>query len=432
MPNGNARTALRLDVRALRLARGTLAWNSRIPSAARAWEELQREADGERHAFLSLAGPDGAAAAREAAAAAAWARGRFEHALLLGIGGSALGARAIDTFVRRKAGRGDLRLHVLDNIDPETVGRTFASLPPRRTLVLVVSKSGGTIETTAQWALARSWLRSALGMRWRDHVLVTTDPRTGALRDEAKRQGLRSLPIPPAVGGRFSVLTSVGMLPAALLGISPSRLLGGARRFLALAQRTRGAANPVAAGAAVLDAAVRARRSTLVLFLYGDRLWDAGDWYRQLLAESLGKGGRGLTPLLSRGATDQHSQLQLYMDGPRDKLAWFWSLGAQPPLRVPREADRPGAPASGHDLGAVLEAERYGTIEGLRRAGRPAWELALARPDPETLGALFLFLECQVAVLGKLWGVDPYDQPGVEAGKLLAKERLRARQGRRP
>ncbi|MBI4229742.1 MAG: glucose-6-phosphate isomerase, partial [Planctomycetes bacterium] len=135
--------------------------------------------------------------------------------------------------------------------------------------------------------------------------------------------------------------------------------------------------------------------------------------------------GRGMTPVLSRGATDQHSQLQLYMDGPRDKLTWFWSLGRHPPLRVPRETQ---GPAAGTDLAAVLEAERYGTLEGLRRSGRWAWEMALARPDPETLGGLFLLLECQVATLGRLWGVNPYDQPGVEAGKILAKERLRAPQ----
>lgn len=422
MPSGVTRPALSLDPSPLRAGTGTIRWRPRLAAADRAWRAILHEADGTRHAFLDLARPD-SPVAREAMRAtieaADWARGRFEHLLLLGIGGSALGARAIDRFVRPRRD-GGMRLHVLDNVDPETVAGTLAALPPSRTLVNVVSKSGTTMETAAQWAIVRRWL----GRSWRKQVVATTDPERGLLREMARREGVRTLPIPPSVGGRFSVLTAVGLFPAACVGIPPRMLVHGASRMLRLATVARGASNPVLQTAAVLDAAAAAGRPMLVLFVYGDRLGDVGDWYRQLLAESVGKpsprGARGITPVLARGATDQHSQLQLYMAGPQDKTVWFWSLGGAPRVPIPR--DRAAPPAG--DLGALLDAERYGTMEGLRRAGRPCWNLRLRHPHPADLGAIFLLLEAQVAVLGRMWGLDPYDQPGVEAGKRLARARL--------
>ena len=221
-----------------------------------------------------------------------------DHVLVLGIGGSALGTKALLTALRRPAwnewddeGRDFFpRLTVLENVDPSSVNSALARIDPRRVLVNVVSKSGGTAETMAQYLVVRAWLEDALGAAAYRHLVFTTDPERGALRELAGREGIATLSVPPDVGGRFSVLSPVGLLPAALVGIDIDGLLTGARQALQRAENEDLLRNPAALYAALhwaADTDLGAR--VHVLMPYTDRLRDFAEWYRQLWAESLGK-----------------------------------------------------------------------------------------------------------------------------------------------
>ncbi|MBL0180244.1 MAG: hypothetical protein IPP98_14165 [Gemmatimonadetes bacterium] len=300
-------------------------------------EVRQRRAAGE-YGFLGLGRQAEVAAAIESWAAER--RGRYAHLLILGIGGSALGAKAMLSALKPAAwnewgpdGRdGWPTLTVLDNVDPYTVLGALDRLDPRKTLVNVISKSGGTAETLAQYLIVREWLDRALGTAAKDHIVVTTDPEKGPLRALVREEGLTSFEVPPAVGGRFSVLTAVGLVPAALLGIDLTELLAGAQDAVDEAESDDLATNPAARWAALQWQAQTSRAANVhVLMPYSDRLREFAEWYRQLWAESLGKrldrsGAevfRGPTPIGAVGATDQHSQVQLFMEGPFDKTITF-------------------------------------------------------------------------------------------------------------
>jgi glucose-6-phosphate isomerase len=370
----------------------------------------------------------------------------YDHVLVLGIGGSALGAKALLNALRRPAwnelddeGREFFpRLTVLDNVDPTSVSAALARIDPRRVLVNVISKSGGTAETMAQYLIIRAWLEDALGSAAHRHLVFTTDPARGALREIAARDGVATLSVPPEVGGRFSVLSPVGLLPAALVGIDVAALLAGARRAVERASAADLRHNPAALYAALhwaADADLGARIH--VLMPYTDRLREFAEWYRQLWAESLGKRlsreGKavyaGPTPVAAVGATDQHSQVQLFMEGPFDKVITF-AVVDQPgdDLRIPPlPTDVPGAgplPSdlaylSGHSLGALLRAEYEATATALARMGRMSCTLRLPRLDAETLGEAIMFYQLATGYAGVFYGVDPFDQPGVELGKKL-------------
>src|SRR5690606_10420752 len=274
------------------------------------------------------------------------------------------------------------RLMVLENVDPTTVRATLDRLDPRRTLVNVISKSGGTAETMAQYLVVRAWIEEALGEPGHGHFIFTTDPERGALRELAQRDGIPTLQVPPAVGGRFSVLSPVGLLPAALVGTAMAALLRGAGRAVERASADELRANPAALYAALHwagDTQLGARIH--VLLPYTDRLRDAADWYRQLWAESLGKRVNrrgdvvhaGPTPVGAVGATDQHSQVQLFMEGPHDKVITFAvvdDLGVDVP--IPPQPDLPAdlSYLPGHTLGGLLRAEYEATSAALSRMGR--------------------------------------------------------------
>jgi glucose-6-phosphate isomerase len=370
----------------------------------------------------------------------------YDHVLVLGIGGSALGAKALLTALRRPAwnewddeGREFFpRLTVLDNVDPTTVSAALARIDPRRVLVNVISKSGGTAETMAQYLIVRAWLEDALGSAAHRHLVFTTDPGRGALREIAARDGIASLSVPPEVGGRFSVLSPVGLLPAALVGIDVSALVAGARRAVERADADDLRRNPAALYAALHWAADTDLGARIhVLMPYTDRLRDFAEWYRQLWAESLGKrvsrAGKelfsGPTPLAAVGATDQHSQVQLFMEGPFDKVITFAvvdDLGDDlrippPPTDVPGVGPLPPdlAYLSGHSLAALLRAEYEATATALARMGRMSCTLRLSRLDAETFGEAIMFFQLATGYAGVFYGVDPFDQPGVELGKKL-------------
>ncbi|NRA02402.1 MAG: glucose-6-phosphate isomerase [Myxococcales bacterium] len=344
----------------------------------------------------------------------------------LGIGGSSLGARALCRALlaerhNQTVRRPGLRFHLPDNIDPDSLGELFEMLPPRRTLVHVVSKSGSTLETLAQlFALIESFRRrDGRGARALRGRLVVTTGASGALREFADQEGAARLTFPDDVAGRFSILTASGLLLPALLGVPVGRVLAGARAMEARCRAEPGGG--IAGTLAALHHAhdtVRGRRIH-VEWIYADALLPLGDWFRQLWAESLGKRGRGPTPVVARGTTDQHSQLQLYTEGPDDKLYTLVAAGRSTRrVRIGRDATL--AAIAGRSLREVFEAEERGTLEALIEKRRPLIEIRLPRISPDSVGQLVGLQQLQTALAGALYEVDPFDQPGVEAGKRVA------------
>lgn len=362
-----------------------------------------------------------------------------EDVIVLGIGGSALGTKALLGALRGpgwnewndEAREYYPRLHVLDNIDPSVVHNLLQRVDPRRALVNVISKSGNTAETLAQYLVVRAWLEDALGEAATRHLVFTTDPVSGALREIATRESIATLDVPPSVGGRFSVLSPVGLLPLALVGIDIAALLSGAAQAIDQATAAELEHNQAVLFAGLMWAADTTAGSRIqVLMPYSDRLREFGAWFCQLWAESLGKKldrqgtvvHAGPTPLAAVGATDQHSLVQLLMEGPYDKVVSFITVddpGCDVP--IPDSPDLPEAAAylAGHTLGGLLDAEYQATARALAGAGRMNLTLSLPDLAPATVGELVMFFQLAVGYAGVWYGVDPFDQPGVELGKRL-------------
>lgn len=360
-------------------------------------------------------------------------RYQCDHLLVLGIGGSALGLRAMaealcpPQHAAHVARRSFPELIVCDNIDPDTFGAVLQRLDWKKTCVNVVSKSGRTAETAAQFLIVRELLERQLGpQRWKEQVVVTTDAAQGPLRALALAEGLTALAIPTNVGGRFSCLSPVALFPAACVGIDVAVLLSGARTMAEHCMQAPFSENVAARLAAahfVLD--TNHGYAATVFMPYLDALQRFGDWYVQLVAESLGKDGKGLTPLRAVGATDQHAQLQLFMDGPRDKVVTVLTTRQfRAPLPIPTTANADFSWLGGHDLGALLNAEAAATRQALQEAGRPVIHLEIGHLNAHTLGQLIFCYEWMVALAGELYGIDAFNQPGVERGKQLTRERL--------
>lgn len=354
----------------------------------------------------------------------------YTDVVVLGIGGSALGAIALRTAL---GAYGDVpRLHVVDNVDPGTFAALRERLALDRTLWCVISKSGSTVETLAQYGIVRAWLRN-IGLAATKHLVFVTDPSTGPLRAIATRDGLAAFAVPPNVGGRFSVFTPVGALPAALAGYDVQELLAGAQAMRDRCDTPTLGDNPAGLLATLLwRAHQRAGQGTHVMMPYSDALQAIAPWFVQLWGESLGKrdaGGlpAGPTPVGARGATDQHSLLQLLMEGPADKVVAFVRVGAHPiDITVPADGDVPEAAAfmRGRTLGTLLDAEADATARALVSAGRPSLTITVDRADAHGLGELMMCLMIATVYAGALYRVNPLDQPGVETGKRLAKEAL--------
>ncbi len=356
--------------------------------------------------------------------------------VVLGIGGSALGPIALRTALRPPqwnllsdaARGGEPRLHVLDNVDPANISALLARLDLSRSIFVVTSKSGGTAETMAQYLIVRARLAAALGDDVAKRKIVfVTDPTKGALRAIAKAEGITALDIPANVGGRFSVLTPVGVLPAALIGIDTTQLLAGAasmRDRCVSPELTENIGGVFAALQYLAD--TKHGRQIQVLMPYSDALRDMADWFVQLWAESLGKhrvpgdAGFGPTPLGALGATDQHSKVQLFMEGPGDKTVTFIGVDdGGVDVEIPKlHGDIPElAYLGGHRLSELLDIERRATAGALARRGRPNMTLTLERVDAWHVGGLLMLLEMATAFAGQLYGVDAFNQPGVELGK---------------
>ena len=406
-------------------------------------EVRQRRAAGE-YGFYKLVDQD--ATVRQIKAFAEGLGQAHDHVLVLGIGGSALGTKALLNALRRPGwnewddeGRDFFpRLSILENVDPTSVAAALDRIDPRRVLVNVISKSGGTAETMAQYLVVRRWLEEALGAAASRHLVFTTDPARGALRELAQRERIATLDVPPDVGGRFSVLSPVGLLPAALVGIDIEGLLAGAHQAVQRSDADELLQNPAAlyAGlhwAADTDLGARVH----VLMPYTDRLRELAEWYRQLWAESLGKRvdrrgntvHAGPTPVGAVGATDQHSQVQLFMEGPFDKVITFAvvdDLGLD--VTIPGSSAAGGEAAKlppdleylqGHSLGELLRAEYEATSTALGQMGRMSCTLYLPDLTAATIGETIMFFQLATGYAGAWYGIDPFDQPGVELGKRL-------------
>ena len=399
----------------------------------------RRRASGEL-GFFAL--PHAGAVVQEIRAFAEGVGQAYDTIVVLGIGGSALGTTALANALRPPFWNelsGEEReyfprLYVLDNIDPTTVGPLLDRLDLRRTLFDVVSKSGSTAETMAQYLIVRDRLRATFPDdpdAERRHLVFTTDPESGVLRQLADAEGIAALPVPAEVGGRFSVLSAVGLLPAALVGIDIDALLAGAA---AMDERCRTPDlhhNPAALFACLQHAAHVSHGAAIhVMMSYGDRLLGFADWFRQLWAESLGKrldrAGHevftGPTPVKALGPTDQHSQVQLYMEGPFDKTVTFLAVEETPTdVMVPDVHPDLDALAylGGSSLGALLDAERVATTRALSAAGRMNMTITLPRLSAHAAGQLLMMLQIATVYAGALYDVDPLDQPGVELGKQL-------------
>lgn len=375
---------------------------------------------------------------REICDYAASVRGRFENVVVLGIGGSALGNIALQTALNSpyhnlRPPPGIPRLFVLDNVDPDLVGEFIDNVDPATTLFNAISKSGGTAETMAQFLIFREALIERLGEREHaEHVVLTTDAEKGVLREIARRDGYRSFVVPDGVGGRFSVLSPVGLLSSALVGIDVQGLLVGAAAMDERCQTQKFHENPAAVHAAIQWLLHTEKGKPMsVTFSYSDRLRNMADWYAQLLAESIGKRQsrqgadvfRGPTPIRAVGVTDQHSQVQLYVEGPFDK--WFTLLAVDEPdhaVAIPHAyPDLEGvAYLGGRTLKQLFHAERDGTRIALTEAGRPNATISLETVDAHSIGQLIAMLELSVALMGEHYDIDAFDQPGVEAGKVAA------------
>ncbi|MCI0437177.1 MAG: glucose-6-phosphate isomerase [Gemmatimonadetes bacterium] len=360
--------------------------------------------------------------------------------VVLGIGGSALGTVALQRALLKprwnelddEAREWFPRLYVLDNIDPATFGPMLDRLDPGRTLFIVISKSGTTAETMAQFLIVKERMMSALGEDYRRHFLFTTDPEGGVLRRIAGQESIPAFPVPPDVGGRFSVLSAVGLLPAALTGIDITALLEGAAAMDARCRTGDLHANPAALFAALQFLADTERGAPIhVVVPYGDLLHGMGDWFRQLWGESLGKRHdldgrevfRGPTPVNALGVTDQHSQLQLWMEGPFDKTVTFLAAREHAhDLTIPKLHTDIDALAclGGHTLGGLLDAERRGTASALTRSGRMNMTIEIPAVTAHAVGELFMLFQIATVYAGAFYRVEPLDQPGVELGKQIA------------
>jgi glucose-6-phosphate isomerase len=364
---------------------------------------------------------------------------RATDIVILGTGGSSLGGQTLAQLAGfAVAGVGSLRppprLHFIDNLDAHTYADLLTRLPHATTRFVAISKSGGTAETLMQTIAALSVLKDAgLQTRIPDLFLGISEPaksgKKNGLRDLLGKFRVPMLDHDPGVGGRYSALTNVGLLPAAMLGLDVGAIREGAGLALAPVLAKKPAAQvPAAVGAALSIALAGSKgKSISVLLAYCDRLQRLTHWYVQLWAESLGKNGKGTTPIAALGPVDQHSQLQLFIAGPRDKLFTVVTVGAagQGPRIDGELAKLAGEPGfSGKTIGDLVAAEGRATAETLAKNGCPVRTVHIDRLDEETLGELMMHFMLETIIAAHLLGIDAFDQPAVEEGKVLAKKYL--------
>ena len=351
------------------------------------------------------------------------ARKKWENIIVLGIGGSSLGAMAIHqalhhpfyNLLNAEKRNGYPRIFFMDNVDPELVQGILDVIHIKHTLFLVISKSGKTAETLSHFLFFLEKVRKQGDPI--KQIIIITDPEKGPLREIARSEGFLTFSVPPNVGGRYSVLSAVGLVPVALLGIDIDALLAGAQ---AMAKRCEAIENPAYLFALIQFLFLQKGKNIHVIFPYAQTLLGMADWWRQLWAESLGKEGNGPTPVKALGVTDQHSQLQLYMDGPRDKIITFITVKDYGnDVFIPHSfKDFPDlAYLGGHTFNELIQAEQLATEVALTKAGCPNGKFVLDNIDAFTLGEFIYCLELATVSCGLFMGINPLNQPGVELGK---------------
>ncbi len=362
-------------------------------------------------------------------------REKFENFVVLGIGGSALGpTMAFNALCHLryndlpKEKRNGPRFFVEDNVDPVRMQALLDVIDVKTTCFNVISKSGATSETMTQYLIVSDLLKKA-GADLKEHLIFTTDAARGNLvKISNELGGVKSYVLPDGVGGRFSQLCPVGLLPAAVLGIDIKAMLEGAAYMDKLCNTDDFRANPALLSAVLQYAAMKDGKNVGVMMPYSDNLRYVSDWYAQLWAESLGKNvtlkGKpcnvGQTPVKALGVTDQHSQVQLYTEGPYDKIVTFLSVDKYAtPFTIPEGCENiPDVGfLGGHTMEELIQAENKATAYALTKAGRLNYTISLPEVNEFTLGQLLYFFELQTAYAGAMLDVDTYNQPGVEAGK---------------
>lgn len=362
-------------------------------------------------------------------------RQNYEYFVVLGIGGSALGPTAVFNALchlhhndLQKDKRNAPKFYVEDNVDPERMVALLDVIEPEKTMFNVITKSGATSETMAQYLIIVDILKNIYKKDIANHVIATTSKTKGNLIKIAKQENLKTFYIPDGVGGRFSELCPVGLLPASVLGIDIKEFLKGAEYMDKLCSTSNYAENPALASAYLSYLSIKQGKNISVMMPYCDGLKFISDWYCQLWAESLGKevdkNGNfkyvGQTPVKAVGVTDQHSQVQLYTEGPFDKVVTFIAVdNYRTTVNIPNGCeDIPDVNfLCGHTLNELIQAERVATEYALTKKNRVNRTIYLPKLNAFTLGELLFFFELETAYAGEMFNIDTYNQPGVEGGK---------------
>lgn len=367
---------------------------------------------------------------------AALVRNRFDNILVLGIGGSALGGIAVTEALLKpywnlltpEQRDNYPRIFFLDNIDPDTMSALFDMLDWKKTLVNVITKSGDTAETMSQFLIVKDRLEKELGDDYRKNIVATTDQRTGILRQISEQEGYKTFVVPDDVGGRFSVFSAVGLLPFALVGLDIDEITNGIKD-MDLALKNTDIHENIAAQNALIHYLMdtKLNKNLSVMMPYSSRLKYVSDWYVQLWAESLGKNENlngehvhiGPTPIKALGATDQHSQIQLYNEGPNDKIITFIRVGEfDKTLEIPKIFEYTGIGyLGGKTINSLLNAEADSTKVSLSDYARPTVTITLPKVDGYNIAQLLYMLEVQTAIAGELYNINTFIQPGVEQAK---------------
>ncbi len=367
---------------------------------------------------------------------AAMVQGRFDNILVLGIGGSALGGIAVTEALLKpywnllsdEQRNGLPRIFFLDNIDPDTITGLLNVLDLKKTLVNVITKSGSTAETMSQFMIVKNILEKELGDEYRYNIVSTTDKKTGILRQISEQEGYKTFVVPDDVGGRFSVFSAVGLLPFALVGLDVDEIMNGIKD-MDLALKNTDIFENIAAQNALIHYLMDTKKgkNLSVMMPYSSRLKYVSDWYVQLWAESLGKNKDkngndvhiGPTPIKALGATDQHSQIQLYNEGPNDKVINFIRVAQfDNTLEIPNIFEYTGIGyLGGKTINQLINAEADSTRVALSDYNRPTVTITLEKVDGYNVAQLLYMLEVQTAIAGELYNIDTFNQPGVEQAK---------------
>lgn len=329
-------------------------------------------------------------------------RYRFQNLIVLGIGGSSVGLKALSRALW--PADNPMRLLIQESPDPTSVSKILKACDLKQTCINVISKSGETIETRTLWETFRKALEEKVGERWRDHVVITTEKNDGKLYQLVQKEKLIHFEIPKNVGGRFSVFSAVGLFPLACIGVDTQKLLKGAGEALSQSETSDLNRNNAYRNGVIHTLLNKNHGKTIsVMMIYSDSLKEFGGWYSQLWAESLGKGGKGQTPLACQGPQDQHSLVQLFLDGPKDKVVTFIKI----------------KPDSKDSLSDLMERECNATAQALHESGCPSVALTLPEISEEVMGEFLMTYQIQTAFTSHLMGVNPFDQPAVERIKKL-------------